>query len=180
MRPGSVNRVTMGVDEQFYRPLPLPQTPGMVASIGDEKRRDHAQLIRVLERVGASGIPARLELATTQRGVQMPHHVGVVHRRRMEGSILDLYERSSVVAVALKPTIGVFGVTVALEAMACARPVVITANPGLDEYITDGVNGILVPPNDETAFHDAIASLLTNRGVNRTGSLPRESTQNGR
>lgn len=158
---GTVTRYTMGIDEQFYRPRPLPQTPGVVASIGDDKRRDHAQLIRVVERVGASGVPARLELATTQRDVQVPEHVGVVHRRRMEGSILDLYRRSSVVAIALKPSVGVFGITVALEAMACGRPVVITANPGLDEYITDGVDGILVPPGDEAAFHDAIASLLT-------------------
>ncbi|MDN5750216.1 MAG: glycosyltransferase family 4 protein [Pseudonocardia sp.] len=158
---GRVHRFTMGVDEQFYRPLPAPERPGVVVSVGDDRRRDHAQLVRVMEQVGQSGVDARLELATTQRHVEVPEHVGVVHRRRMEGTILDLYGRSSVVAIALKRCTGVFGITVALEAMACARPVVITANAGLEEYIEDGVTGLLVPPGDDRAFRDAVASLLT-------------------
>jgi len=157
---GTIDRITMGVDEKFYRPLPPPPQTGLVASIGDDRRRDHAQLIRVVERVARRGIPARLELATTQPHIDVPEHVGIIHRRRMEGSTLDLYGRSSVVAIALTPSTGVFGITVALEAMACARPVVMTANPGLDEYINHGVTGLLVPAGDEAAFDDALASLL--------------------
>lgn len=158
---GRVHRITMGVDERFYRPLPPPVVPGVVVSVGDDRRRDHAQLIRVVEQVARSGVPAQLELATTQKQVEVPGHLGVVHRRRMEGDILDLYGRGSVVAIALRPGAGVFGITVALEAMACARPVVMTGNPGLEEYIDDGVTGVLVPPGDEVAFRDAIASLLS-------------------
>jgi glycosyltransferase involved in cell wall biosynthesis len=157
---GAVDRLTMGIDEQFYRPLPPPPEPGTVASIGDDPRRDHAQLVRVMERVTGRGIPARLELATTQPDIDVPAHLGIVHRRRMEGSIRDLYRRSSVVAIALRPSIGIFGITVALEAMACARPVVMTANPGLEEYLTDGVTGMLVPPGDDAAFAEAVSSLL--------------------
>ena len=157
---GRVHRVTMGVDEQFYRPLPAPERPGVVVSVGDDRRRDHAQLVRVVEQVAAGGVDVRLELATTQPHVEVPEHLGVVHRRRMEGAILDLYARSSVVAIALKRCTGVFGITVALEAMACARPVVITANAGLEEYIEHGVSGLLVPPGDDAAFRDAIASLI--------------------
>lgn len=160
LRPGSVGRIGMGVDERFYRPLPVAAEPGVVVSVGDDRRRDHAQLVRAVEQVAERGTGARLELATTQQHVQVPAHVGVVHRRRMEGSILDLYGRSSVVVIALRPGTGVFGITVALEAMACGRPVVITGNPGLEEYIADGETGLLVPPGDDAALRDAIASVL--------------------
>ena len=50
--------------------------------------------------------------------------------------------------------------TVVLEAMASGRPVVMTANPGIDDYIEHGVTGLLVPPGDVDAFTDALVSLL--------------------
>ena len=175
---GKVHRLTMGVDENFYTPLPPPAVPGVVVSVGDDRRRDHGQLIRVMEQLGRRGVDARLELATTQRGVQVPVHVGVLHRRRMEGSILDLYDRGTVVAIALKPCTGVFGITVALEAMACARPVVITANPGLEEYIDDGVTGLLVPPGDDAALEKAIVSLLQDpAGAAAMGAAARRAVE---
>jgi glycosyltransferase involved in cell wall biosynthesis len=52
-----------------------------------------------------------------------------------------------------------------LEAMASRRPVVSSAIPGTDEIIQDGLTGLLIPPNDETALASAIRRLLADGGL---------------
>jgi glycosyltransferase involved in cell wall biosynthesis len=52
----------------------------------------------------------------------------------------------------------------ALEAMAMSLPVVATAAGGMPEAITDGVDGMIVPPRDAAAFADRIAVLLDDPG----------------
>lgn len=49
---------------------------------------------------------------------------------------------------------------VALEAAQMARPVVASAVDGIPEALTHGREGLLVPSDDVTALHDAIAALL--------------------
>ncbi len=53
-----------------------------------------------------------------------------------------------------------FGV-VALEAAACEVPVVATRIHGLTDAVVDGVTGMLVPPRDTDALHEALSTLLT-------------------
>jgi glycosyltransferase involved in cell wall biosynthesis len=52
-----------------------------------------------------------------------------------------------------------FGNT-ALEAQLAGRPVVASAVQGLQEIVTDGETGLLVPPDDPVALAAAIATLL--------------------
>ena len=46
-----------------------------------------------------------------------------------------------------------------IEAVACALPLVTTDVPGCREVVTDGVDGLLVPPRDSAALAQAIARL---------------------
>jgi glycosyltransferase involved in cell wall biosynthesis len=55
------------------------------------------------------------------------------------------------------------GVSLALlEAMAAGRPVIATAVGGLPEVVTDGENGLLIPPRDAGALAQALERLLAN------------------
>ncbi|RLC82367.1 MAG: hypothetical protein DRI61_02490 [Chloroflexi bacterium] len=49
-----------------------------------------------------------------------------------------------------------------LEAMACGRPVIASAVGGMMDVITDGIDGILLPPRDDDAWVEAITRILQN------------------
>ena len=57
------------------------------------------------------------------------------------------------------------GITAFVTAIMCGRPLVATATPGARDYITDGVNGLLVPPGDPQAMAEAIERLDTDHAL---------------
>ena len=48
-----------------------------------------------------------------------------------------------------------------LEAMACNCPVVVTDAASLPELIEEGSSGLIVPPNNPAAIHDAVHRIMT-------------------
>jgi glycosyltransferase involved in cell wall biosynthesis len=54
---------------------------------------------------------------------------------------------------------------VLLEAIACGVPVITTSISGIPELIRDGVNGLLVPPDDPAALADAVLRLKHEPGL---------------
>lgn len=54
-----------------------------------------------------------------------------------------------------------------LDAMACAKPIVATTAGGIPEIVEDNVNGLLVPPRDQTALANAIVRALNDAGLRR-------------
>jgi glycosyltransferase involved in cell wall biosynthesis len=88
---------------------------------------------------------------------QIPGVVGPVPPRELGG----YYDRAAVVAVPSRRE--GYGL-VAREAMAHGRPVVASAVGGLPEAIEDGVNGVLVPPQDVEALRRALEELLGDAG----------------
>ncbi len=54
-----------------------------------------------------------------------------------------------------------FGIVV-VEAMACKKPVVASAVGGIPEIIRDGIDGLLVEPDNPTGLAQALTSLLEN------------------
>jgi glycosyltransferase involved in cell wall biosynthesis len=151
--------VPLGIDTDFYSEQPLPERPGLVMSAGEDRFRDHATLVRAVAAVRERRPEAHLELASALPFVA-PDGLVTLHTERLNGRIRDLYQRSSVVAVALHPTVTGSGLTVVLEAMASGRPIVVTDNPGIGDYVVHGDTGLRVPVGDADAFAAAIETLL--------------------
>lgn len=64
---------------------------------------------------------------------------------------------------------------VALEAMAAGRPIIASAVGGIPEFVQNGVNGILVPPNNAPALSEAIAQMATDQcTASRMGQAGRD------
>lgn len=151
--------VPLGIDTDFYRVQPDPSTPTRVMSAGEDRFRDHRLLVEAMAIVQSTVPSAYLELATGLP-IELPSSLGELHTARLDGRMREVYQRASVVALALKPTVSGSGLTVVLEGMASGRPVVVTDNAGISDYVEDGVTGILVPGNDPVAFADAVRGLL--------------------
>jgi glycosyltransferase involved in cell wall biosynthesis len=69
--------------------------------------------------------------------------------------------------VLLHPSLSEGMPTVMLEAMACALPVVVTDVGGVREAVTDGVEGIVVPPRDPQALAAALERLRRDPALGR-------------
>lgn len=84
---------------------------------------------------------------------------------------------SAVDAVVVPSRAEPFGL-VALEAMSAGLPVVASAVDGLVEVVTDGVTGLLVPPDDPHLLAEALARVLVDRELSRSlGERGREAAR---
>ena len=160
LNPGRVHVVRVGIDPVFFSPQPWTDDSVTVGSVGDDPFRDHATLVDAVRRLHKRGRDVRLELGTTIPDIDVPPELGVLHRQRMEGAVRQMYRRSAVVALALRPSTRGSGSTVVLEAAASARPVVATRTAAMEALVEEGARGVLVPPDDGAAFADALGDLL--------------------
>lgn len=150
----------VGIDTDFYRVQPWENTSTpLVVSAGEDVHRDHALLVQAVLTAREYCPGLTLELATALP-VDAPSEVVTLRTERLYGRMRDLYRRSAIVAIAVRPNVVTgSGLTVALEAMASGRPVVMTNNPGISHYVRHDVDGVLVPPGDPDAFARAISDL---------------------
>ncbi|KXP01243.1 glycosyltransferase family 4 protein [Tsukamurella tyrosinosolvens] len=157
--PERLHFIPLGIDTSFYTEQPAPASGDVVMSAGEDRFRDHTTLVAAVEQVRGTVPQVTLELASSLP-VSAPEGLVTVHTERLNGRIRDLYRRAAVVAIALHPTVTGSGLTVVLEAMASGRPLVVTDNPGVSDYVQHGVTGLLVPPGDTDAMATAIRTLL--------------------
>lgn len=150
--------VPMGVDPEFWGSSDAQPEPWLVVGGGNDRHRDHALLVRALSRLRERRRSVRLELAS-HHPVVAPADLGTRHPHLDHCAMRSLYGRASVVVVAVRHNLHLSGLTTILEAMACGRPVVATATPGMDHYLRPGETGLLVGP-DPDAIANAVEELL--------------------
>ena len=150
------------VDTTFWAPDAVPAHSGrMVCSAGLE-RRDYPtmmQAVRDLDvRVVLAAASPWSKRADSTAGASVPANVEVC--RLGFADLRQLYADASFVVMPLDDTPFQAGVTTILEAMAMGRAVVCTRTQGQTDVITDGVDGVYVPPADAPALRAAITALL--------------------
>lgn len=159
--------------------------PGVVS-----QRKNQLGLVRALERLQREGVQFRVvftgsisdadylrsvEAAAVKAGVRgQIEFAGNVPREEL----LDLYERASVVCLfSLQETAPM----VVAEAMASGTPVVAPDVGGIEYMIRDGVDGYVVPPNDEEMLAARLDRLLSDEELrSRFGENAREEASRWR
>ena len=102
--------------------------------------------------------------------------LGVIDRVVFAGLRTDARELLAGVTVSVMPSLNEGLSNVLLESMAAGLPVVATRVGGTPEAIEDGVNGLLVPPDDSSELANAIGYVLAHPPLAaRLGRAARQS-----
>jgi glycosyltransferase involved in cell wall biosynthesis len=151
-----------GVDPQFWTPDPaIPRD--IVLAIGNDGRRDFATLV-----AAAASVPLPVHIVTKMPlpdplPANVTHHRGSWHGAELSDvQIRELYRRARVVVVPLHPSGQPSGQSVALQAMACGAPVVLTETEGLwsREQLKEGRNVLFVRPADAPQLAARIGEVV--------------------
>jgi glycosyltransferase involved in cell wall biosynthesis len=168
----TVVTVPLGVDERWFAPVPEePAARPFVLTVGKDLGRDFATFGAAVD-----GIDARVEVIALPRnlvGVTLP--ANALARQVGIKELRDLYAKSSCVVVPQRREAYALGadggITVLLEAMAMGKPIVASDRAILRDYVDDGVEALLVPPEDPVALRAAIDRVLDDPGLARSLGL---------
>jgi len=164
------------VDTEFFKPDPSVSVARQVCSAG-AINRDYATLI---DAVRPLQVPTKIAADTAWRysaGQTTLDSLPDFVEMRSWGSYVNLrqlYAESAVVVVPLERAM-LSGVTVVLEAMAMGRPVILTHNPYVTDFLRDGENGFFVQKGDAAGLREKISYLLDHpQEAERVGARARE------
>jgi len=156
-----VEFVAFGVDVDHFRPDPTAALVDDVLSVGADPRRDFPLVVELARRfpdltfrvVGSSDNARELGSLPTNLTLEID-----VPFERIRECLLG----AKVVALPVRENTYSGATTTLLQAMACARPVVVTRTAAIADgyHLDDDVNCRLVPPGDVSALEDAVRGLL--------------------
>ncbi|HEX6547350.1 MAG TPA: glycosyltransferase family 4 protein [Candidatus Dormibacteraeota bacterium] len=166
-----------GVDATTFRPLPGRRIPGRVLTTAsaDVPLKGLVSLLEAMARVRGNGAPGA-ELVVVGKARPNGAASAAIARFGLQNSVRfvtgveesELVRLYSEAEVAVVPSLYEGFSLPAVEAMACAVPVVATTAGALPEVIgRDGETGFLVPPGDPPALARAISRALEDRDLSR-------------
>ncbi len=182
-RWGDVVEIPNGVDTELFRPLPgdpafrqkfgIPTDAPLVLFVGTLDRAHYFKgvslLLRAFSKVGGNAFLLIVGGGEWKARYQkQAESLGLGGRTIFAGRMpfTDLPQLYSSADLTVLPSLLLksFGI-VLIEAMACGKPVIATDLPGVRSVITDGSDGILVPPSDADALAAKIQRLLDDPGA---------------
>lgn len=164
------------VDHRFFRPLDVG-TEDYVLAVGREQR-DYTTLLRAISGTGLKlVVVASSPWSTSQiqmdeiRDVTVLSHIPYCELR-------DLYARARLVVVPLFDVDYAAGVNTVLEAMAMARPLIVSHTRGIADYVVHDETGLYVSPGDAEELRDAVLSVWERPSeLDRLGTNAREAVE---
>ncbi len=167
---GKLELIEWGADLDSYPPWHPPERSGSLRIVSAGKTlRDHDTLALALQ-----GLPVTAEIFCTEQSVPEPAGVDAnttvilsesrsdPSRREAHGhcEAVEAYARCQVIAIPLRQTSRLAGLTSLLDAMAMGRAVIMTRNASLDIDVEHEGFGITVEPADVAGWRRAILTLL--------------------
>lgn len=165
---GDVRIIPNGVEVDLFvkaEPADLPPGRRILFVNRLERRKGFSVMVEAFRRLAAEEPEALLVVAGdgSERTAVRSLPAGVRDRVIMLGNVphdfLPPYHAASEVFCAPARSRESFGI-VLVEAMAAGLPVIASDIPGYREVVRDGVDGILVPPEDPAALTAAVQRLL--------------------
>jgi glycosyltransferase involved in cell wall biosynthesis len=152
-----VNFIYDKVDHHFFRPQ-APDANDYILAVGQEQR-DYPTLLRAVAGTGLKVVVvASSPWSTSQIKLEYIEKVTVLSHIPYQ-KLRNLYAGARLVVVPLLKVDYAAGVNTLLEAMAMAKPVVVSHTKGIADYVSQGETGQYVPPEDPQALRDTILSL---------------------
>jgi len=154
-----------GVDETFWIPPSIEGNRSGVLSVGNDGRRDYATLVEA-----ARILPTIPFTVVTRLDAPDNLPTNVLWRRGdwkenalSDEGLRDLYQVSACVVVPLRESLQPSGQSVAMQAMMCGAPVVITKTSGWwgSNVIRDGKEVALVSPDSAKELAEAIRATIS-------------------
>lgn len=166
----AIEVIPYGIDIDKFRPSSNGVGSGapILLTVGRLERRKGADvLLRAMPRVWQHFPDAQIHLVGSESELRRSDLLAMVPEGKQKQIVFPGFlDRDQLIAQYQRATIYVaptqyetFGYTV-LEAMACGKPVVSTQVGAIEELVTDGQTGLLVPWNDPVALAAAILKLL--------------------
>ena len=129
--------------------------------------RDFRSLIHAVD-----GLDIRLDVVTFSpetlgAGDDLPENCRVLWRMPLE-RFLSIMAGSLFVAVPLRPNADTGGHTTIAQALCLGKAVVTTRGVGVEDYVTDGEEGLLVDAGDVAGYRAALQTLLEDEELRRS------------
>ena len=152
-----ITPVSPGVDTRTFAPSATQRERVSLLFVGGDFTRKGGDLL--LRWARETTLPVEIHVATRDAVSDAPSNV-TFHRgiAPLSPELVALYQSSDVFVL---PTRADCYSLVALEAMACGLPVVISPLGGIPELVEDGVNGCLVAPDDYGTLKARLGALVS-------------------
>ena len=168
---------TLGIDSDFWAPTSEPEED-YYFSIGQDPQRDFDLLVNLdIEQI--IHIQTALEISVPPEKSNIILNAGNYYESRLSDvQLRSLYCRSKAILLPLRDVFQPSGYSVMLQAMSCAKPVIITLNRGFwdREFMRDGVNCIFVKPGQKEGWKNAINYLNLNPTIRRQMGISARQT----
>ncbi len=193
-----VGVVYAGVDLERFDPartspaavrneLGIPPEARVIGHVGMRDWKGWKELVRAFPAIRADHPAAHLLLVACTSQAQREGVLELAREMALGGAVTatmardDMPDVLAACDVVVDPSWAGTGITGTIrEAMALARPVVVTAVAGNPELVEDGVSGILVPPRDVPTLAAAISRVLRDADLAaRLGAAGQERVRQG-
>ena len=164
------------VDHNFFRPLKV-DVDDYILAVGHEQR-DYKTLLQSIAGTGLKlVIVASSSWTNHQSEIEETEDVTILQHISYQ-ELRALYAGARLVVIPLYDVDYAAGVNSVLEAMAMAKPVIISRSRGVVDYVVHNETGIYTAPGDVEELKDTVLSLWGNsRQLDRLGRNARQAVE---